>query len=457
MTTTATVDSARGWVVVGAAALATFTIFGITYSFGTAFHAIADEFGAGKGAVAFMFGVVIFFLFVLSLPAGRISDRIGPRPVMAVGAISMGVGLWLTSVVHNLNLAYATYGLGVGISAACCYVPMVAQVSAWFVKRRAAALGLASAGIGLGTLVGPKITKRLIESEGWRPTFRILAVFGAVALTVATALAARAPGSAGAVRPTLRSIIVISAFRRLYVSGLLMGLGLFVPFVFLAPYAEDRGISGGNASWLVSLLGLGSLSGRLVLSALAGRLGLARLYRLCVLVMGLSFVLWLAAGSSFVMLGSFAVVLGLAYGGYVALSPAVSAQLFGLVGLAGILGALYTSSGIGGLVGPPLAGWLIDTTGSYYTAVAMAIGLFVAAVIALPPLDGPAAAPPVVTAPAAAILLGPESYAAAVAGNGDGRPATNGEAPVAGRLAPSAVARPVLASAVAGCPPFLSW
>ncbi len=451
MTSTATVDSARGWVVVGAAALATFTIFGITYSFSTAFHAIAAEFGAGKGAVAFMFGVVIFFLFTLSLPAGRLSDRVGPRPVMAVGAASMGIGLWLTSIVHDLNLAYATYGLGVGISAACCYVPMVAQVSAWFVRRRAAALGLASAGIGLGTLVGPKITKRLIESEGWRPTFRILAVFGAIALAVATLLAARAPGSQGAVRPTIKSIVSISAFRRLYLSGLLMGLGLFVPFVFLSPYAEDRGISGGNASWLVSLLGLGSLSGRLVLSALAGRLGLARLYRLCVLVMGLSFVLWLAAGSSYVMLAAFAVLLGLAYGGYVALSPAVSAQLFGLVGLAGILGLLYTSSGIGGLVGPSLAGWLIDTTGSYYAAVGMAIALFVGAVIALPPLDGPAPAP-------AAAAEGTGGVAAVSANGAQPVPAANGlHRPGPATLAPSAVARPVLAPAVAGCPPFLSW
>ncbi len=456
MTSTARVDSARGWVVVGAAALATFTIFGITYSFGTAFRAIAGEFGAGKGAVALMFGFVIFFLFTLSLPAGRLSDRFGPRPVMAVGATSMGAGLWLTSLVHSLNLAYATYGLGVGIAAACCYVPMVAQVSAWFVRRRAAALGLASAGIGLGTLVGPKITARLIESQGWRPSFRILAVTGAGALALATALAARAPGSGGAALPSLRSIVAISAFRRLYLSGLLMGLGLFVPFVFLAPYAADRGIAETTAAWLVSLLGLGSLSGRLLLSAVASRMGLTRLYRYCVLGMGLSFAFWLLAGSSFVMLATFAVLLGLAYGGYVALSPAVSAQLFGLVGLAGILGALYTSSGIGGLAGPPLAGWLIDTTGSYYPAIGLALALFVGAVIALPPLDTAPSHPVAATpAPAAAVLLGPLGQAAASA-NG-AVPAASGARPTAGALAPSAVARPVLAPAVAGCPPFLSW
>jgi MFS family permease len=389
-------------VVVGAAALSTFTLFFITYSFGTAFSAMSEEFDAGKGATALLFGLVIFFLFVLSLPAGRLTDRFGPRPLMAVGTVSMGVGLLLTSVIHSLWLGYATYGLGVGVAVACSYVPMVAQVSAWFDRYRAAALGLASAGIGLGTLVGPPATARMIEAYGWRPTFRILAVAGAGALALATAMASRAPGSAGAVVPSLRETFARPAFRRFYLSGLLMGLSLFVPFVFLVPYAKDHGIEASTAATLVSLLGLGSLSGRLVLSAVAGRLGLNRLYRLCYFVMGSCFSIWLVAGSSFVLLAVFALVLGLSYGGYVALSPAICAHLFGLAGLAGVLGALYTSSGIGGLVGPPLAGWLIDVTGSYTSAILAALVLALGAVAALPHLDpvSAEAAPALVPGPA---------------------------------------------------------
>ena len=162
-----------------------------------------------------------------------------------------------------------------------------------------------------------------------------------------------------------------------------------MPFVFLVPYAEDQGIADETAATLVSLLGLGSLSGRLVLGVVAGRLGLTRLYRLCYATMGLSFVLWLVAGSRFAVLAAFALVLGMSYGGYVALSPAVCAHLFGLAGLGGVLGALYTSSGIGGLVGPPLAGGLIDATGSYTTAIVVALVLALAAVVALPHLENP--------------------------------------------------------------------
>ena len=135
------VDSRRAWVVVAAATLSTFTLFFIVYSFGTSFSAMSDEFGAGKGATALLFGFVIFFLFVLSLPAGRLADRIGPRPVMAFGATSLGLGLGLTSLIDNLWVGYATYGFGVGIGVACCYVPLTAQVSGWFDRHRASALG----------------------------------------------------------------------------------------------------------------------------------------------------------------------------------------------------------------------------------------------------------------------------------------------------------------------------
>jgi MFS family permease len=383
------VDSRRAWVVVGAATLSTFTLFFIVYSFGTSFSAMSEEFGAGKGRTALLFGFVIFFLFVLSLPAGRVADRIGPRPVMAVGATSLGVGLGLTSMIDNLWLGYATYGFGVGIGVACCYVPMTAQVSGWFDRHRATALGVASAGIGLGTLVGPPTTSWLIDAHGWRWTFRLLGVVGAVVLIVAAALAERAPGAATAGTRSLSETFAAPGFRRFYLSGLLMGLSLFVPFVFLVPYAEDQGIANETAATLVSLLGLGSLSGRLVLGVVAGRLGLTRLYRLCYATMGLSFVLWLVAGSRFAVLAAFALVLGMSYGGYVALSPAVCAHLFGLAGLGGVLGALYTSSGIGGLVGPPLAGGLIDATGSYTTAIVVALVLALAAVVALPHLENP--------------------------------------------------------------------
>ncbi|MEZ5235127.1 MAG: MFS transporter [Acidimicrobiales bacterium] len=403
------VDSARGWLVVAGTVLATMMMFGVVYSFGAFFGAMAEDFDAGKGSTAFVFSLTIFFLFVLGALTGRLADRFGPRPLAVAAAVFIGGGLWATSTVDRMAVGYLTYGVSVGVGVACAYVPLITLVSGWFERQRATALGIASAGIGLGTVLGAPVARRLIDAYDWRDTYRILAVVAAAGLLVAAALSKRAPLAAGrGPSPTIGQLFAGRTFRLMYASGALMGLSLFVPFVFLIRYAEEQGIAPGTAATLVSVLGVGSMGGRLVLGAIGSRLDLQRLYLLCFLTMTVSFLIWLVAGSSFVVLVLFALVLGVSYGGYVALSPAVAAQLFGLQGLGGTVGMLYTGSGVGALAGPPAAGWLIDTTGSYrvaeIAALVIAFGSFLLLLAALrrPASAGasaPAAASSAVTRP----------------------------------------------------------
>jgi MFS family permease len=98
--------------------------------------------------------------------------------------------------------------------------------------------------------------------------------------------------------------------------------------------------------------------------------------------MAASFAIWLVAGDRYGLLVLFAVVMGVAYGGFIALAPAVTAGLFGTIGLGGVLGALYTAAGLGGLVGPPLIGALIDRT-SYAAGIAAAMAVSAAAAVVL--------------------------------------------------------------------------
>lgn len=143
----------RRWVTVAAAFVSTFTVFGVAYSFGAFFDSMADEFGTGRGLTALMFSVTTALYFGGGVVSGRFADRYGPRPVMVVGTVSLGLGLLATSAVGSIWLGYITYGLGVGTAVACGYVPMVAMVGGWFERRRTTALGIAVAGIGAGTLV----------------------------------------------------------------------------------------------------------------------------------------------------------------------------------------------------------------------------------------------------------------------------------------------------------------
>lgn len=365
------IDSAAGWVVVAATVTATFAVFGVAYSFGAVFTTIREEFGVGKGQASLFFAITTFIYFVLGVFTGRIADRYGPRPVLLVGAAAMGTGLFLTSLVNNITVGYLTYGLGVGIGVGCAYVPMVATVGGWFERDRTKAMGVAVAGIGLGTLVGAPLAKRLVLSYGWRTTFVILGI-GSAALLALASLGARRPPGSGAQDspPPLRVLLSDARFVWLYTSMVFLSCGLFVPMVYLDDYLESRGKAGG--ALLIGIIGATSVVGRLALGAIAAKADLMRLYQLCVAALGASYVIWIVAGSNYTVLVIFAICMGTAYGGWIALSPAVIAHLFGPVGLGGVLGALYTSAGIGGLIGPPVIGVLIDAA-NYETAIGVAI------------------------------------------------------------------------------------
>ena len=372
----ARLGSARAWLVVAGGFVSTFTVFGVAYSFGAFFEGMATDFDASSSATSLVFSITAFLYFLLGAVSGRVADRIGPRPVLLFGAVALSGGLFATSRVESLALGYVTYGVGVGLAVACGYVPIVSTVGAWFDERRALALGVTVAGIGVGTLVASPLAGALIADRGWRNTYVVFGVASLVLMLVAAALVAPPPQTTHPEPGGLRRSVRTDAFVALYVSGLLLSLALFVPFVFLPSFARAQGIPDVTAAGLVGVIGGASVVGRLGLGSVADRVGSVRTYQACFGVMGASFGVWLLT-SSLPWLVVFAIVMGVSYGGFIALSPAVTAELFGVRGLGGLLGLSYTAAAVGGLLGPPIAGALIDATGGYRWAIgfAMTLGL----------------------------------------------------------------------------------
>lgn len=369
-------DGGRGWVVVVAAFFSMALVFGVAYSFGAFFGPMAREFHAGSAATSVIFAITAFLWFSLGVVSGWAGDRFGTRRVMAVGAVVMASGLFLTSLVHQLWVGYATYGVGVGVGTACGYVPMVAAVGAWFERRRGLAIGIAVSGIGVGTLAGAPAATALIASQGWRRTYVIFALVSLLVLGVCGMLAGR-PSHRPRARLSLGAAVRTREFKLLYVSGALQGFSLFTFFVHIVPYAESRGSSRFAAAALLGVVGIFSTLGRLVFGPIADRFGRIPTFQAAVALMAASFLIWFSEPGYYGLV-VFAGMLGAAYGGWVAMSPSVVAELFGVEGLGGTTGALYTGAGVGALLGPPLAGVLVDATGTYRTAIGGAMLLAMA-------------------------------------------------------------------------------
>src|SRR5262245_10714711 len=168
-----------GWVVVAAGFAVMFLTYGVQYSFGLFFAALTTEFGWSRAALAGVFSLYAGTYSFTGLISGRLTDRWGPRRVVALGGLLLGLGA--SSTVRSLAPLYATYFVaGLGMSTA--YVPCNSTAVRWFAARRGTAVGLVMAGAGVGVLVCPRLVALLIERAGWRGAYLTLGIVLALAL-----------------------------------------------------------------------------------------------------------------------------------------------------------------------------------------------------------------------------------------------------------------------------------
>src|SRR6185369_8180917 len=150
------------WTVVWATFVCLAVIFGVAYSFAAFFRSFATEFAVDRADVSLVFGLSGLLYFLLGAPAGMLADRFGPRLVCTAGMLCIAAGLLASSVAPSMPWIYAAWGAGLGIGLA--YAPSIASVPPWFVERRAFAAGIASTGIGVGTLALPLVATATIDA-----------------------------------------------------------------------------------------------------------------------------------------------------------------------------------------------------------------------------------------------------------------------------------------------------
>lgn len=360
------IDTPRAWLAAVGVAVANGIAFGTAYTFGTFFDTMANEFGADRGPTAVIFALTLLGFFGFGVIAGPRADSDGPHVLLFAGGALFVGGLLYTSLVEELWVGYLTYAIGVGIGSGCFVAPLTGVAGLLFERRRAAALGVVATGNGLGTLILIPLSEWLISSYGWRVAYRWLAVIGLVGFLFAAATIVRPPRRAAGpstATGSFSTMIADQTFRRLFGSATFMSIALFSAFAFIVPFATDNGVSSATAARVFSVIGLSSIVGRLALTNLSSRLGALRLYQIMLVLQPVAYAVWYFASGSVALLVVFALILGTTYGGFVAISPEVALTLFGGANVGRLMGLLFLAFGIGGLVGPPITGWLADTQG----------------------------------------------------------------------------------------------
>jgi len=373
-----------GWVVVGGAFVVLFMAYGTQYAFGVFFAALLDEFGWSRASLSGIFSLYAFLYCVLGLLAGRLTDLWGPRVVIAMGGVFLGVGLAGMSRISALWHPYLFYGIVAALGMSTAYVPCNATVVKWFVRQRGLALGVATSGGSLGTFALPPVAAALVGAVGWRWAY---VLFGAgiflILNLVATVMrrdpellglspdgaprAAAAAQEAAETQWPLRSAVRTGAFWLVFGIFTATWIPVFIPLVHVVAFAQDLGMSPLVASTVLSALGIAAVLGRLVMGAVSDRIGRKPALALVIAVQAAAFLgFTLVRGLPSLYL--VALAFGFSYGAVSTLFPAIVGDFFGRAQAGSLVGFLFALAGSMAAWGPLVAGAIHDATGAYTRA-----------------------------------------------------------------------------------------
>jgi MFS family permease len=301
--------------------------------------------------------------------AGWLVDRLGPRPLMLTGILLAGAALYGLGGVTALPFFFFFYLLNSLAYVLAGPLPNQVLLSREFVGGRGRAMGIAYLGIGIGGFAAQHVSKALIDAFGWRTALKILgAIVVAIALPLVLnlkRLGVAPPKVAAAQRPSLRGPLSSRSFYLLALGSMAsIGAvgGAFQNLKLLLSIDQHR--TQEEAKWILSLILLVSLVGRVLAGELADRLGPKRVMLLVYLLVT-SAMLILAFGAAGNGIYLFVLVFGLGLGGEYLIIPLVAADLFGAAVLGSVMGIILTADGVAEATLPMLVASLRDSTGSY--------------------------------------------------------------------------------------------
>lgn len=362
----------RYWVVFGAC-LTQFTIIGLLISYGLFFAEFEREYGWSRTSLSASTSVAFFLMGVFAIAIGRLNDRFGPRLVLGISGTLYGVGYALLSQVTEIWHLFLLFGLCIGSGMAAHDVVTLSTVARWFPNRRGLMSGIVKTGTAVGQVSVPPIAAVLLTQFGWQTALVILGTTATGLMVIASVCMSDPPKTRAQGEGAELDGLSMAQARRMPTLWLMCLIQFLIfPTLMTVPlhivvHAIDLGASPAVAALLLSTMGAASVIGRLGTGFAVDRVGGKGGVALCIVPLFIGLISLMSVNQVSLLFPVMAIY-GFGHGGFFTVVNPMAASYFGVKALGSIFGVIVFFGTLSGAIGPIVAGWIFDVTGSYFYA-----------------------------------------------------------------------------------------
>jgi MFS family permease len=373
-----------GYVIAVASFFILVMIHGVRFSYGVFFTPMARELGWNSATTSLVYAISLFVEGVFNFILGGLADRFGPKLVITLSGVLLALGYCLMPLVSSTWQFFLFYGLLVGAGIGGIFVPLVVLVARWFSARRNMMTGAVTSGVGIGMLIIAPVANHLITAYGWRITFLIMGIASLIVTGISAQFLKRDPAAMGlapdgaeadtgsGITAPVQGLTFNEAIhtRQFWLAFFILfcyGFSLVAINIHIVPDAIYLGISAAVAAGILATIGGVQIIGRVGLGLAADKVG-NRLIVLIGFIVTAGALFWIMSVNTTWAFFLFAVIVGLSQGGIASSQSPLVAHLFGLKSHGAIFGLCGFGFTFGSALGPYLTGYVFDVTGSYHNA-----------------------------------------------------------------------------------------
>jgi MFS family permease len=341
--------------------------------------AVEAEFAVTRSEASLPYTATMLGFALGNLILGRVVDRLGIVPAL-VGAVLLVAASTAAAAASPSLMILSVLQFAIGLGTAAGFGPLIADISQWFERRRGIAVAIAASGNYLAGAIWPIVLRGVLQAEGWRTAYLVMAAAALLVLPLALLLRPRVPPEAMAGPGRLATGAVADSGlspRMLTWIVALAGIGCCVamamPQVHIVALCVELGFGPAVGAEMLSLMLMGGVVSRIVFGLLADRLGGIGSVLIGSTLQCLALFLYLPA-DGLVPLYVVSLVFGLAQGGIVPGYALIVREYLPAREAGERVGFVMMATVLGMALGGWMSGWIFDTTGSYQLAFLNGIG-----------------------------------------------------------------------------------